>query len=77
MIFEESSFSRYILAINWTDLMVWLPLLLEISGNMCIYNLFCTSFWRHKFEIYQAKNLPYNQKSQDKKFKYLKNQKRF
>ena len=43
MIFEEKSLSRYISLshYNWPNLLAWLPLLLEILGNMCIVIIRC------------------------------------
>ena len=43
--FEEIYFSRYI---NWPNFIAWLPLLLEILGNICIIITDVQS-WRHKF----------------------------
>ena len=36
MIFEEKYISSYILLTNQILLIIWLPLLREILGNMCI-----------------------------------------
>ena len=38
-------------SINWPNIIVWLPLLLKILGNMCITIVFLTKLWRHKFEF--------------------------
>ena len=59
-------------SINWPNLFVWLPLLLEILGNMCFDN--------KPFEInltFQIKTFLYMTKKSRQKFKYLENVRSF
>ena len=35
--------------INWPSFITWLPLLLEILGNMCIAIILLTWLWHHRF----------------------------
>ena len=67
-------------SINWPHVIVWLPLLLEILGNMCIatvwkpgcdvINFEINLFFSNQAHSYMTKNL-------SQKFKYLQNEKSF
>ena len=67
-------------SINWPNFIVWLPLLLEILGNMC-FKIICwpgcdvTKFGINL--IFLIKSFCYMTKKSRQKFKYLENEKNF
>ena len=65
-------------SINWPNFVVWLPLLLQILGNMCIATVCCPGCDVIKFEINLVvliKPLCYMAKKSRQKLKYLENEK--
>ena len=67
-------------SLNWLNFIIWLPLLLEILGKMCVVIICLPVRWRHKFLnwtwlSYQGVFL-HDQKARQK-LKYLKNNKSF
>ena len=67
-------------SINWPNFIVWLPSLLEISGNMCIKNVCFPGYDVINFEInliFLISGFFYMTKNSRQKFKYLKNEKSF
>ena len=75
MIFQE----EYLFYILLTD-QTWLPLLLEISGNMCIvivYFLVCDVIHVEIYLSFVVKQFSYMTKKSGQKFKYFKNEKWF
>ena len=78
MIFQEKSFTLY--SINWPNFIVWLSLLFEILGNMCITIVSFSGCDVRNFEInliFLIKLLFYMTKNLRQKFKYLENEKSF
>ena len=76
-------FSRHIFlmlhAVNWPNSIVWLPLLLEITGNMCTALVCFLGCDVINFEInliFPTKPFFYMNKKLRPKFKYLENEKR-
>ena len=70
------SFKKTILklySISWLNFIVWLPLLLEISGNVCIANVF---YWVC-YLISFIERFSYITQNSEQKLKYLKNKKEF
>ena len=66
-------------SINWPYFIVWVPLLLEILGNV-YYNCLLTKLWRHKMWselIFLDKPFCYMTKRSRQKLKYLENKKSF
>ena len=67
-------------SINWVNFTVWLPLLLEIFGNMCI-TIVSEPVWDViEFEInliFLIKPFRYITKKSRQKLKYLDNEKSF
>ena len=68
-------------SINWPNFIVWLPLLLEILGNM-YYNCLLTRLWRHKIWQPDLSNQTVllhekNDENSRQIFKYLENEKSF
>ena len=67
-------------SINWPNFILWFPLLLEISGNMCtVINCYpvCDVI---NFEIYLSfliKSFSYMTKNSEQKRKFLKNKRGF
>ena len=77
-------FSRKMLliiySINWPNLIVWLPLLLEMFGNMCITIVcfqVCDAINFETSPIFLIKPFTCMIKKSRQKFKYLKNEKSF
>ena len=67
-------------SVNWQNIIVWLPLLFEISGNMWIVIVCYPVCDVINFEIYLSfltKPFSYMTKYSEQKFKYLKNEKSF
>ena len=64
-------------SINCSDFFVWLPLLLEILGNMCIETIFCPGYDIINFKINRSFLIKSLTKKTGQKFKYLKNKKCF
>ena len=67
-------------SINWPNLIVWLPLLLQILGNMCITIVCYPGCDIIKFEInriFLIKSFCYMTKKSRQKLKYLENKKSF
>ena len=67
-------------SINWPNYVVWLPLLLEILGNICITTVFYPGCDVIKFEttlIFLIKLFCYLTKKSIQKFKCLENKKSF
>ena len=65
-------------SINWPNLIVWMPLLLEILDNMCIAIVSFPGRDAINFEtnlIYLIKPFFYMTKNSRQKFKYLENEK--
>ena len=77
-------------SINWPNFIVWLPLLLDISGNMCIVIVLSSFFPRYvkyvnkqtnkkkTFEIYLSfliKPFSYMTRNSEQKLKFVKNEK--
>ena len=62
-------------SINWPNVIVWLPLLLEILGNMCITNVCYPGCEMNR--IFLIKLFCYMTKKSRQKFKYLENKKSF
>ena len=63
-------------SINWPDFILWLPLLLEIFGNMCILIVCYPVCDVISFEIYLSypvKLFSYLTKNSEQKLKNLKN----
>ena len=84
LLYFVCDFSRKIFLIlhsmNWPDFIVWLPLLLEILGNMCIAIVCFSGCDVINFEIKLVcliKPFFYMIKKLRKRFKYLENKKRF
>ena len=67
-------------SVNWPNFIVWLPLLLEISGYMCIA-IVCSQdcgFINFKINlIFLIKTFLYMTKKSRQKLKYLENEKSF
>ena len=62
------------------NFIVWLPFLLEILSNMCIWTICCPVCDAIKFEIYHSSLIKlffYTTKKSGQKSKYLKNKKSF
>ena len=67
-------------SINWAHFIVWLPLLLDVLGNMDIVIIFCLVFEVIIFEInrrFLIKSLFCITKKSGQKCKYLKDEKSF
>ena len=64
-------------SINWPNLIVWLPLLLEIFDNMCITIVCYPGCDFIKFEINLIKPFCYMTKKSSQTHKYLENEKSF
>ena len=67
-------------SINWSNFIVWLPLLLEILSNICIAVVFVPGCHVINFEInliFPIKPFFYITEKSRQKFKYLENEKRF
>ena len=78
----EYDFSRKLFlmsySINWTNFVVWLPLILEILGNVYIAIVCFPGYDIINFEIifiFLIKPFSYMQKNWRQKFKYLENEK--
>ena len=72
--------SLMLYSIDWPSFIVWLPLLLEIFGNMFIVIIFCPVCDVINFEInhsFLIKAFFYITKMSGQKCNYLKNKKRF
>ena len=67
--------------INWWDFIVWLPLIREIFGNICIVIVFnqVVMSWNLKLNPYLSNQAVFSlwPKSQDQKFEYLEDEKSF
>ena len=78
MIFEEKGFSRYILLTD-QNFTVWLLLLLETLGNICIV-IICFPVNVINFKLFLAfvlNRFPTSAKKPGQKFKYLENERSF
>ena len=79
VLFFEKGFLM-IYYINWPSFIVWLPLLLEILGNMCSGIAFFSVCDVINFEInlsFIAKSFSYMTRKLEQRFKYLENTKSF
>ena len=78
IIFPEKCVKLY--SINWANLIIWLPLHLEIFGNICIANVYEPVCDVMNFDvnlIFPTKPLLYLMKKSQQKLKYLVNKKSF
>ena len=78
--FLKKNISHVIYSINWTNVISWLPLLLEILSNMCIVIICCPVCDVINFGItfhLRTKPLFYITTKSRQKCKYLKNEKSF
>ena len=62
LFFKEQYFSCYV-QVNWPNFIFWLPLLLEILGNMCIVTNY--------FSVHEVTNFEMNLSSLNKLFSYM------
>ena len=67
-------------SINWSNFIVWLSLLLEVSGNMCIVIVcyaVCDVINFENYISFLIKPFSFINKRSSRKFEYLKNEKNF